>query len=89
MMTYRYVVLLLMLTVLFFSNSQLAAISSQTFSPIDEFIRWLEIAIADLQIFIEQFGANITRAIEQQLGAIADLAIALEEQFRRSIEGIQ
>jgi hypothetical protein len=51
-------------------------------SPIDDIVRWLENAFEDVQVFFDNLGENLARAVENMFSSVSNFGKALQEQFQ-------
>jgi hypothetical protein len=51
-------------------------------SPVDDIARWFENAFEDVQLFFDNLGENLARAVENMLGSVSNFGKAIQEQFQ-------
>jgi hypothetical protein len=88
--TFRVIIFLVLLFLLFtpLMNPVSAAAPARLDSPIDDFFRWLENAFADIRIFFDNLGENLSHAIEDMFESVRNFGEALGDQFSDAVEGI-
>jgi predicted PurR-regulated permease PerM len=89
--TVRITIFLVLLFLLFvpLANPVSAAAPVRLDSPIDDFLRWLENAFADIRIFFDNLGENLSHVIEDMFESVRNFGEALGDQFTEAVEGIR